>query len=169
MPDKKYGMLVTPDIKLHRSWFEEMLKLHGIQVKVKAPREANKHYTLNGELETNYNDWFDTGCIFDEYPNQKTMRKLGWFTEGDEDSSLIHLPYDTPGIQQGMLVSIPSGLDTGKDRLFRVVELSNIMVYPASITCRIIPEWEDTVTMSDLHDFTHSTMNMLKEVTEWKN
>lgn len=50
--------------------------LHGINVKIKTP-SSNKQYTTNGELVTNYLDWYDTGCIFEDYPSQKTMRKLG--------------------------------------------------------------------------------------------
>ena len=37
---------------------------------------------------------------------------------------------------------MPSGLDDGKGRLFRVIGLSNIMIYPASITCEIALEYE---------------------------
>lgn len=165
---QKYGMLITPDAKLHRHYFEEMLRLIGINVKIKTPTNTSKTYTDNGELIANYNDWFDTGCIFEDHPQQKTMKKLGWFTEGDTDSSLIHLPYDTPNLQQGTLVSIPSGLDGAKDRTFRVVELSNVMVYPASITCRVVPEWENSMTLTETHNYTQSSYNAVKEVNEGK-
>lgn len=82
---------------------------------------------------------------------------------------MIHLPYDTPGIQQGTLVSIPSGISGGQDRIFRVVEMSVTMVYPASITCRVVPEWQNTSTLSETHDYTKSSYNFVREVTEWEN
>ena len=165
-PQEKYGILISKDAKLHRKWFEEMLMLQGINIKLKLPTDSSKTYSGNGELIANYGDWFDSGCIFDEYPNQRTMRKLGWFVEGDTESSIIHLPYDIPGLQQGTLVSIPSGLDNGKNRTFRIVEMSNIMVYPASITCRIVPEWENTLPLSDTHNYTQSSYNVIREVDE---
>lgn len=165
---QKYGILLNKDAKLHRKYFEELLRLQGILIKIKTPTNSSKTYTTNGELVANYNDWFDTGCIFNDHPDQKTMKKLGWYTEGDTESSLISLPYDTPNLQQGTLVSIPSGLDNGQNRTFRVVEMSNIMMYPASITCRVVPEWENTMTLSETHDYTKSSYNAVKEVNEGK-
>jgi hypothetical protein len=55
---------------------------------------------------------------------------------------MIHVPYDLQGLQVGALFEVPSGLDTGKGRLFRVISMSNIMVYPASIACEIALEYE---------------------------
>ena len=64
--DQKYGILITPDIKLHRQWFEEMLMLRGINIKVKTP-SSNKQYTDNGELVSNYNivlcGHYHNGCV----------------------------------------------------------------------------------------------------------
>ena len=37
---------------------------------------------------------------------------------------------------------MPSGLDTSKGRVFRVISMSNIMIYPASIACEIALEYE---------------------------
>ena len=78
---------------------------------------------------------------FDEHPTQQTMKKIGWVSELQKDSSLIHIAYDTPDIQQGALFIVPSGLDDGKGRLFRCVKLTNSIVYPASIACEIVPEY----------------------------
>ena len=46
-----------------------------------------------------------------------------------------------PDLQVGALFEIPSGLDNGKGRVFRVISMSNIMIYPASITCEIALEY----------------------------
>ena len=61
----------------------------------------------------------------------------------NENSSFIHVDYDLPGLQNGALFIVPSGLDDGKGRLFRVVKMVTEIVYPASITCEIVPEYED--------------------------
>ena len=76
------------------------------------------------------------------------MKKLGWVSELEENASLISVPYDLPNIQVGALFIVPSGLDNSVGRLFRVVEMSNRMVYPSSITCKIVPEYEDTCERS---------------------
>ena len=90
------------------------------------------------------------------------MKKIGWVSELQKDSSLIHVAYDTPDIQQGALFIVPSGLDDGKGRLFRCVKLTNSIVYPASIACEIVPEYEDTYQNTN-NDFMHSSFNLLNE------
>lgn len=159
--DNRYGRLITPDIKLHRKWFDEMVRLIGIQVVYRAPRK-DKHWTSFAEIESNYQPSIVIGCIFDEHPTQQTMKKIGWVSELQKDSSLIHIAYDTPDIQQGALFIVPSGLDAGKGRLFRCVKLTNSIVYPASIACEIVPEYEDTYQNTN-NDFMHSSFNLLNE------
>lgn len=159
--DNRYGRLITPDIKLYRKWFDEMVRLIGIQVVYKAPRK-DKHWTSFAEIESNYQPSIVIGCIFDEHPTQQTMKKIGWVSELQKDSSLIHIAYDTPDIQQGALFIVPSGLDDGKGRLFRCVKLTNSIVYPASIACEIVPEYEDTYQNTN-NDFMHSSFNLLNE------
>ena len=141
--ENKYGILLTPDIKLHRLYFKEMVKLQGINV-IYRSLKSGKKWTTYGEVDSNYNKPEIVGCIFDEHPTQQTLKKIGWVSELQESSSLIHVPYDTTGLEVGCLFIVPSGLDDGKGRLFRCVKLSNIMVYPASMTCEIVPEYEDT-------------------------
>ena len=159
--DNRYGRLITPDIKLHRKWFDEMVRLIGIQVVYRAPRK-DKHWTSFAEIESNYQPSIVIGCIFDEHPTQQTMKKIGWVSELQKDSSLIHVAYDTPDIQQGALFIVPSGLDDGKGRLFRCVKLTNSIVYPASIACEIVPEYEDTYQNTN-NDFMHSSFNLRNE------
>jgi hypothetical protein len=67
---------------------------------------------------------------------------MGWVAELQEGSSIIHVPYDLPGIQVGALFEVPSGLDQAKPRTFRVISMQNIMIYPASIACEIALEYE---------------------------
>lgn len=157
----KYGLLLTPDIKLHRQYFKEMVKLHGINVLYRSLKPGCK-WTTYGELEGNYNKPKLLGCIFTEHPDQQTLKKIGWVSELQTSSSLIHVPYDTPELQVGCLFIVPSGLDDGKGRLFRCVTMSNIMVYPASITCEIVPEYENTFNDAST-DYRDSSFNLLNE------
>lgn len=136
-----YGLLITKDIKLHRTWFKQMTALHGINCKYKAPL-PNKTYDIHGDLQTGYAPEILVGCIFEEHPDQKSLKKAGWVAELQENSSMIHVPYDLPNLQVGALFEVPSGLDTGESRTFRVISMSNIMIYPASITCEIALEYE---------------------------
>jgi hypothetical protein len=62
--------------------------------------------------------------------------------ELQENASVLHVPYDLPGLQIGALFEVPSGIDNGKARTFRVISLSNTMIYPASISCEIALEYE---------------------------
>ena len=84
-------------------------------------------------------------------------------SELQESSSIIHVQYDLDNIQQGCLFEIPSGLDYGENRFFRVVRLSTGIVYPASITCEIVPEYYDTYKPDiNTHQFNSNT-NVLND------
>ena len=159
--ETKYGKLLNSDIKLHRKYFDEMVKLLGIQVIYRAPR-PDKHWTTYSEVESNYQRPILVGCLFEEHPTQSTMKKRGWVSELQENSSLIDIPYDTPDIQVGALFIVPSGLDDGKGRLFRCIKLTNSIVYPAAVTCEIVPEYENTFSSSqDEHN--HDNFNLLRQ------
>lgn len=131
----------------------------GIKVFYRAPM-PDKHYTTFTEIESNYFEPIEVGCIFDEHPTQQTLKKIGWVSELQESASIIHVPYDLPNIQQGALFFIPSGLDNAPNRLFRVTKLMNSIVYPASISCEIVPEFENTF-VPEQYDFKHSSFNLL--------
>ena len=165
MQAPKYGLLLNNDIKLHRGYFDEMIRLLGIQVIYRAPL-PDKHYTTYAEIESNYSEPILVGCIFDEHPTQQTLKKMGWVAELQQNSSFIHVPYDLPDLQQGALFIVPSGIDNAKGRLFRVVSMSTSMVYPASITCEIVPEYENTYVPETNDDYVHSTDNLLNEEQE---
>lgn len=137
-----YGYLIRGnDIKLHRMWFKQMTQLHGINVIYKEPFK-NKEYDSRGDLASGYKPGITIGCIFQEHPDQKSLKKMGWVAELQEGSSIIHVPYDLPGLQVGALFDVPSGLDQAKPRTFRVISMQNIMIYPASIACEIALEYE---------------------------
>ena len=162
MEENKYGILINQDTKLHRQYFKEMCKLIGVNVIFRAPKPG-KHYTTYTEIVANYEPPVVVGCIFEEYPKQQTLKKMGWVSELDEIASIIHVPYDLQGIQQGALFIVPSGLDEAQGRLFRVTKLSNSMIYPSSIICQIVPKYENTMSHSVISDFQHTNFNLLNE------
>lgn len=158
--DNNYGLLLNQkDILLQRKYFEECVMMLGVKVIHRAPR-PDKHYTTYSEIQSNYFEPEAVGCIFDEHPNQRTMKKLGWNAELGESASIISVPYDLEGLQQGSLFIIPSAFDNTKGRLFRVVEITGIMIYPASLTCKLVPEYENTFT-SDNFNHQRNSFNLL--------
>ena len=156
-----YGLLLNQNIKLYRKYFEEMTSLIGIKVIYRSPKPS-KSWTTYAEIGSNYNEPISVGCIFNEHPDQKTMKKINWVSELQENESVISVPYNLPDIQVGALFIIPSGLDNAKGRLFRVTEVSNTMIYPASITCKVVPEYENTYDKA-LLDHKSNSFNLLQE------
>lgn len=140
---QKYGILLNDNIKINRQYFREMVKLLGVYCLFRAPKPGKK-YTSYAEIDANYEEPILIGCIFEDHPTQQTMKKIGWVSELQQGSSIIHVDYDLEGLQQGALFIIPSGLDDGKARVFRVVRMATSIVYPASITCEIVPEYVDS-------------------------
>jgi len=153
-------LLNAHDIKLHRQYFNELVKLMGIQVLYRPIKPNCKDYNSYGELDAKYDAPLLVGCIFEEHPPQKTMRKLGWNSEQQESSSLIHLPYDLERLQKGNLVIVPSGIDNAQGRVFKILSMSNIIVYPASIACEIAPVYESEFEKSQ-RDYSNSNFNLL--------
>lgn len=164
MENNDTGLLLNKkDIELHRNYFRQMTKLIGINVVYRSPKASSKDWDANGELDTFYNAPVVVGCIFQEHANVWTMKKLGWNSELQEGDSIIHVPYDLPGLQVGALFVVPSALDGTKGRVFRVTRMSTIQVYPASIACEIAPEWESNAEKSQSVDFNHTDFNVLAE------
>lgn len=160
-----YGLLLNKqDILLQRNYFNELVTLLGVQVKHLAPRPG-KTYTTYSQIKSDYFEPEVVGCIFSEHLDQKTMKKLGWNAELTDSASVISVPYDLNGLQQGSLFYVPSAFDNTSERLFRVVELSSIMIYPASLTCRIVPEYENTFS-ENLFDHKRNSFNLLRSEEE---
>lgn len=74
---------------------------------------------------------------------------------------MIHVPYDLHDLQVGALFIIPSGIDNAEGRVFRVISMQTVMVYPASITCEIAPEYEDIDERNLINDFRNDDMTLL--------
>jgi len=161
--ENNYGILLKGnDIKRHRSYFQEMTKFLGVNCLYYVPK-SNKDYDRNGDLFTAYEKPIVVGCIFQDHPDQKTLKKMGWVAELQESSSVIHVPYDLQGLQAGALFVVPSGLDHAEGRVFRVVSMQNIMMYPASIACEIAPEYATNGQRNEVEDLTHTNFTVLKD------
>lgn len=170
MNNSDTGILLNDqNIKLHRQWFKQMTKLLGINVIYQAPKDTeinSKSYSMYGELYPDLEDAIVVGCIFDEHPTQKTMRKLGWNAELADSNVVIHVPYDLPGIQAGAKFIIPSGIDSAEPRVFKVLRMSNIAVYPASIACELGPALIDELDQKLIYNFDESNFNLLDDESE---
>lgn len=164
MRNRDTGILLNDtNIKLHRMYFKQMVKLLGINVQYLAPKDGTKEYTQYGELESQYYPPKTIGCIFDEHPTQKTMKKLGWNAELADSSVLIHVEYDLQKLQKGAIFIVPAGLDNAEPRKFIVLRMSNIAVYPASITCELGPLLPNKLPPDKITDFTDSNFNLLND------
>ena len=162
MQNKDTGILLNDkNIKLHRVYFEQMVKLLGVNVDYFAPIDADLKYNLYGELFSHYEAPKTIGCIYDEHPTQKTMKMLGWNAELADASVVIHVPYDLKKLQVGAIFRLPAGLDKANDRIYRVLRISNIAIYPASVACELGPLLQDTMTREDIEDFDESNFNLL--------
>lgn len=163
MDKQNTGILLNKeDIQIHRQYFKEMVELIGINVIYRTPLKGTK-YNSYGEFDNYFSEPVLVGCIFEEHPNQWTMKKLGWVSELQDNFSIIHVPYDLTNLQAGCIFIIPSGVDNAKGRVFRVTRMSTTMVYPASISCELVPEYENISQKSETHDFTTTDFNLLKE------
>lgn len=169
--ERDYGILISPPVELQRRYFKEMVTLRGVFCKYQYPLQ-NKQYTTQGELDTSYSDPIKVGCIFNENLDQKTAKKLGWNAELQDQMSVISVPYDLENLQVGCLFEIPAAFDGAEGRLFRVVEMYSIAIYPASITCRLVPEYKTTMERAETEMFVNTDFNLLNQEDEehfrWK-
>jgi len=156
------GILINKnDIKLHRQWFKELCRMIGINILYKAPRK-DKTYDLHGELLSHYSEPIKVGCIFEDHPTQQTMKRLGWTSELQESNSIIHLPDDLPDLQIGALVIVPSGQDSTKGRVFKIIKMSTIAVYSTTVACEIGPVFDSDAEPASSLDYSKTSNNFIR-------
>lgn len=68
-------------------------------------------------------------------------------------------------MQVGALFIIPDTFDPKKGRVFRVSKMSATMIYPASITCEIVPEWKNNFESSQMM-YKNTDFNLLNTEDE---
>lgn len=157
---EQFGRLITPDTKLQRSYFKQMVDLLGVYVKFYAPKDS-KSYSLQGELMSKYKEPVKVGSIFSDYIDQQTAKMLGWNSELQTEASIIHLPYDLEGLEVGALVEVPSALENAKSRKFRISKMSVTPIYPASVACELVQEYESVMETAQTEHFKSSNFNLL--------
>lgn len=164
MEQKDTGVLLNKqDIELQRKYFEEAVKLIGINCVYYAPREG-KVYNGYGELENFFYEPILIGCVFNEHPTIWTMKKLGWDSELEENAAIITVPYNLNHLVVGALFVIPSAIDNSEGRVYRVVAMNtSSMIYPSAITCRLVPEYKSSFENQQMN-YENSNFNLLKEV-----
>lgn len=164
MERKDTGILISEkNVKLQRFYFNQAVRLIGIQTLYYAPKKGMGKYDIYGDFESHFELPVHVGVIFEDHPTIWTMRKLGWDTELQDGETLIHVPYDLCGLEAGGIFEIPSGIDNSKPRRFRVIKMRTSMVYPSEIVCHIGPEWSSSTERSQIEDFTQSDFNLLNE------
>lgn len=124
------------------------------------------NYSESTKTTSIYDKPISIYVIFESYPDQKTLKKHGWVSELSEGSSIIHVAYDLPNLSVGARFTFPSGLDEGKPRIFQVIKMQNIMIYPASITCEVAPVYDNVDAPVITKDFTQDTSTLLVDLEE---
>lgn len=157
------------DLLIFRRHAEEVLDLYGIPARYYQPKPGH-HWTVAGEISANYFDPIPTRVLFDQVPTVSTLKKLGWVTELDTGASLIHVAYNTPGIAFGALYEVKDPLTPDTGRLFRVTKLSVGILYPAMVTCQIVPvvgeDPEETVQPYEGHKSIILDNDKLEDIDE---
>lgn len=162
MENKDTGILISQkNVNLQRFYFKQAVRLIGIQVKYYAPRKGKK-YNGYGELSTFFVEPINVGVVFEDHPSIWTMRKLGWDSELQEGESLVHVPYDTPLLQSGGMLEIPSGLDNTEPRRFRILKMRTDIVYPSEVVCHVAPLFTSTFDAT-AQNFSSSNFNLLRD------
>ena len=167
MKDQDTGWLLhKQDLELYRDWFKQMVDQLGTFAIYRAPREG-KTFDTWGELDTAYYEPVRVGAVYKEFVNQRTAKKMGWNAELSEGASLIIVPYDLPHLQEGALFTLPSSIDTGVGRLFKVLKMEVCPIYPACIICELGPVLKNSFEPSLNKDYSKTNVSAIIEETDY--
>lgn len=141
--------LIQSDALIHRKYFKEVLDAYGVP-SLYFQCKPKKDYNSSGELSSRYYDPQKTKVLFEQVPQMRTLKKLGWVTELDQQQPIVHLWYDLPGIEVGCLLKVKDPFTKSSGRFFRLSKLSGIgIIYPVGLTAQIVAvagtDIEDTV------------------------
>ena len=132
------GLLVNSDAARFRGYFKEMAKLLGITVEYQYPIDMN-FSDYGDENPLGFSEPQIMDIIFEENPKISTLKKLGWWTEGeDRQPYTAELPYDAPNLAKGCRILIPSGLKD-KFRIFVVTDIKTNLQFADSWICKLAP------------------------------
>lgn len=133
------SLISEREVDYLRKQFNETVMQLGVLFKYQYPL-GNDVDDFAQPAPDGYSEELDVYGIFDGEPKLKTYRNLGWVVEkSDNLPFLIHIPFDTKGIQKGALFKISGQLTGIEARVFQVVELTTGLVCPDHIVCQIVP------------------------------
>lgn len=133
------GILYQNDLEIQRYYFNEAIEYYGIDADYYQVKTHSQEFNSTGEMSSKYYDPVPIKLIYDQVPKINTLKKLGWVTELSQDSQpLIHIPFDTPGIQVGALFKIEDPLKPGSGRMFRATKMTTGVIYPSAVTLQIV-------------------------------
>lgn len=153
------GLLTTEDVTLMQEWFKEMTYLRGISVKYRYPIDELEEVTIHSEIKDQFSELIDLDIIFQEVPEVKTLKRIGWVAEDPEDKPCIAmLPIDTPYLQVKSRILIPPIGQAIPGRWFEVSSIHSILEYPSCYTCTLAPIFE---TKPDKNDHSETNYNYI--------
>ena len=161
------GQLFNNDALIFRNFFKEQAKLLGIHVKYQYPIDMK--YTIHGQEDPlGYSEPIEIDIIFDASPKFKTLKRLGWISEDPEDKPyLIQVPYDTPNLQKGSLITLTAPLPLIPDRVFKITDIHVDQILPDSWYCKIAPKM-DFMNVLQKSDYTEESFAFLNVDTNPK-
>lgn len=155
------GQLFNKDATIYRKFFKEQAKLLGIHVKYRYPIDMK--FTTHGQEDPlGYSEPIELDIIFDQSPKLKTLRKLGWVSEDQSDKPyLVQLPYDTPNLQKGSLIILPSPINDDEG-VFKITDITVDQILPDSWYCKVAPKFEkmDAIKKEDYKDKPYSFLKV---------
>lgn len=152
------GLLTnTKDLELFRNWFKENCLLRGISVKYRYP--VTEEISIHSEVDAQFSEEIDLNIVFEQNPNIKTLKRIGWISENPNDKPYIAmLPLDTPYLQMHSRIMIPPVGQAIPGRWFEVTAISCILEYPDCYICTLAPVF-DTKPKRD--DYSETNYNYI--------
>lgn len=136
--------IIQDDARIFKFYAKEALEMYGIPSEYYQCKPGRTFTTL-GELKACYYDPVRTKVIFDQAPQVRTLKKLGWVTELDAQQPIVHVMFDLPGLEVGCLFNIKDPLTIDSGRMFRITKMSTGILYPATVTCQIVAIMGDEI------------------------
>lgn len=153
------GLLTQNDAGMFQTWFKEMAKLRGIQVKYIYP--VDQDVTIHSEIQSEFSDAIDLDVIFEENPKVNTLKRIGWVSENPDDKPyLAMLPLDTPQLQTKSRILIPPIGQAIPGRWFEITSIYSNLEYPDCYTCALVPVFE---TIKPRVDYSETNFNYIDD------
>lgn len=154
--------LTEKETLYHRKNFYETMKVHGIKCKVYSI--ADKHedaydfYNDIQETESSYDDFIYTNITYEEHPQIKTLKSLGWYSDKDQVSPIAYIPVlykdssgtlaeFTPSIDDKIVIeSNVFGPNPSTNEFLIKDFLSNGFPNTIYYTCKLVPYFQNNST-----------------------